>query len=168
MIRVIGACCIVSGCGAFGFAMAAASRREERQLDLLLKSLEYMSCELNYRQTSLPVLCRDAALGERGTVPDFFRALARELEKGEAPDVQVCVYEVLQRLQPAPALRRQLRELGATLGRFDLPGQLQGLEAVIHSTGEALRRIRDGAPERRRSWQTLGLCAGAALAILFL
>jgi len=165
---VIGACCIVGGCASFGIAMAAASRREERQLAILLKSLEYMSCELNYRQTPLPVLCRDAAQGERGTVPDFFRELARELEKGEAPDVQVCVYEVLQRLEPPSSLRRQLRELGATLGRFDLPGQLRGLEAAIASTGEALRRIRDGAPERRRSWQTLGLCAGAALAILFL
>lgn len=168
MIKVIGAVCITAGCGCFGFAMAAASRKEERQLEILLKSLEYMSCELNYRQTPLPVLCRDSALGERGTVPDFFRELARELEKGEAPDVQVCVYEVLQRLRPENALRKQLRELGATLGRFDLPGQLRGVEAVIHSTQDALRRFRDGAPERRRSWQTLGLCAGAALAILFL
>ena len=33
---------------------------------------------------------------------------------------------------------------------------------------EALRRLQDGADGRRRSYQTLGLCAGAALAILFL
>ena len=168
MIRMIGACCVVAGSGAFGFAMATAHRREERQLSILLKSLEYMSCELNYRQTPLPVLCRDAAMGEKGCVPDFFRELARELEKGDAPDVQVCVWEVLQRLEPAPNLRRHLRELGATLGRFDMPGQLRGLEAAIKSVGDSLRAFRDGAPERRRSFQTLGLCAGAALAILFL
>ena len=53
------------------------------------------------------------------------------------------------------------------MGRFDLPGQLRGLEHAIRSTEEALRTIRDGAEGRRRSWQTLGLCAGAALAILF-
>ena len=168
MIRMIGAGLIVAGSGAFGFAMAADHRREERQLAVLLKSLEYMSCELNYRQTPLPVLCRDAAMGEKGCVPDFFRELALELEKAEAPDVQVCVWEVLQRVDPAPGLRRLLRELGATLGRFGLPGQLRGLDAAIQSTGDALRAFRDGAPERRRSCQTLGLCAGAALAILFL
>lgn len=168
MIRMIGACCIVIGCGTFGFAMAAASRREERQMELLLRSLEYMSCELNYRQTPLAILCRDAALGERGVVPDFFRELAKELEKGEAPDVQVCVYEALQRVQPCPSIRRLLRQLGANLGRFDLPGQLRGLEGAIRSTGEALRTVKDGAPERRRSFQTLGLCTGAALAILCL
>ena len=168
MIRMIGAGFIVAGSGAFGFAMAAAHRREERQLAVLLKSLEYMSCELNYRQTPLPVLCRDAAMGEKGCVPDFFRELALELEKAEAPDVQVCVWEVLQRVDPAPGLRRLLRELGATLGRFDLPGQLRGLEGAIRSTEEAIRTIRDGAADRRRSYQTLGLCVGAAMAILFL
>ena len=168
MIRTIGACCIIAGSGGFGFAMAAAPRREEQQLSILLKSLEYMSYELNYRQTPLPVLCREAAMGQRGCVPDFFRELARELEKGDAPDVQVCIWEVLQRVDPSPNLRRFLRELGATLGRFDLPGQLRGLEAAIRSTGDALRTLRDGAQERRRSFQTLGLCAGAAMAILFL
>lgn len=168
MIRMIGASCIIAGSGAFGLAMAAAHRRTERQLAILLKSLEYMSCELSYRQTPLPTLCRDAAMGEKGCIPDFFRELSKELEKGEAPDVQVCVWEVLQRVDPEPSLRRHLRDLGAMLGRFDLPGQLRGLDAAIQSAGDALRCVRDGAEERRRSFQTLGLCAGAALAILFL
>lgn len=168
MIRIIGACCIFAGCGGFGFSMAAASRREEEQLRILLQSLEFMSCELSYRMTPLPSLCRGAAQGQRGMVPAFFRELAKELEKQTAPDVQVCVYEVLQRLEPSPELRRLLSELGATLGRFDLPGQLRGLEAAIRSAEDALRRLRDGAADRRRSYQTLGLCAGAAMAILFL
>ena len=60
-----------------------------------------------------------------------------------------------------------LSELGQTLGRFDLPGQLRGLELSIRETERVLRIIREGAPQRRRSWQTLGLCVGAALAILF-
>lgn len=165
MIRVVGACCIVMGCGGFGFAMAAASRREEAELGRLRAALEYMSCELSYRMTPLAALCRGAANG--GLVGQFLTALAAELEKGTAPDVQVCVYTLLTRMEPPKLLRRQLAELGATLGRFDLPGQLRGLEHAIRSTEEALRTVRDGAEGRRRSWQTLGLCAGAALAILF-
>ena len=168
MIRLIGACCIFAGCGSFGFSMAAASRREEAELRRLLAALEYMSCELSYRMTPLSALCRGAAGGSGGTVRAFLTELARELDKQIAPDVQVCVYDVLNRLQPPGLLRRQMQELGATLGRFDLPGQLRGLEGAIRSTEEALRRIRDGAADRRRSYQTLGLCAGAAMAILFL
>lgn len=165
MIRLIGACCIVTGCGGFGFAMAAANRREEAELVRLITALEYMSCELSYRMTPLAALCRGAANG--GLVGKFLTELAAELERLTAPDVQVCVRTVLDRLQPPKLLRRQLSELGATLGRFDLPGQLRGLEGAIRSAGDDLRRFREGAEGRRRSWQTLGLCAGAALAILF-
>lgn len=168
MVKLIGAACMFLGCGGFGFAMAAASRREEEQLRVLVRVLETMSCELSYRQTPLPVLCRNAAMGEKGQVPSFFLDLARELEKGEAPDVQVCVHSVLARLEPEKRLARELRELGAALGRFDLPGQLRGLDAAIRSAETALRAVRDGAGERRRSYQTLGLCCGAAMAILFL
>ena len=90
------------------------------------------------------------------------------MDKQTAPDVQVCVHELLDRLQLSNILERQLRQVGATLGRFDLPGQLRGLEGAIRTTEEALRTLRDGAADRRRSYQTLGLCAGAAMAILFL
>lgn len=168
MLRVMGALCIVTGSGAFGFAMAAASRREERQLRQLLGALEYLSCELSYRLTPLPNLCRGAAEGKGGTVADFFGNLARELEKQTEPDVQSCVRSALESRELPASLRRILTELGQTLGRFDLPGQLRGLELSIRETEQALRTVREGAPERRRSWQTLGLCVGAALAILFI
>jgi stage III sporulation protein AB len=114
------------------------------------------------------VLCADASQGKSGTVAAFFLSLARELEKQTEPDVQGCVRKVLTGLPVSASLRYLLGELGQTLGRFDLPGQLRALERSIRETELALRAVREGAPERRRSWQTLGLCIGAALAILFI
>ena len=168
MIRIVGACCIFAGCGGFGFSMAAAHRREEAELRQFLSALEFMSCELAYRLAPLSALCYGAAEGCTGAVHTFLTELARALDAQTGPDVQVCVHNVLSKLQPSKLLTRQMQEFGATLGRFDLPGQLRGLEAAIRSTEEALRAIRDGAADRRRSYQTLGLCAGAAMAILFL
>lgn len=168
MVRIIGACCITAGCAAFGLSMAAASRREEAYVARFLAALEYMSCELSYRMTPLPTLCRSAGEVAGGYVGQLLTELARELEKQIAPDVQVCVHTLLERTSPEGEVARLLRELGGTLGRFDLPGQLRGLESAIRSAGESLRRIRDGAGQRRRNYQTLGLCAGAAMAILFL
>lgn len=168
MLRLMGAGCILAGSGAFGFSMAAASRREERELRDLLGIMEYLSCELSYRMTPLGILCADASRGKSGTVAAFFQALARELDKQTEPDVQGCVRNALDGLPLAASLRHLLGELGQTLGRFDLPGQLRALERSIRETELALRNLREGAPERRRSWQTLGLCIGAALAILFI
>ncbi len=167
MIRWIGAGLIFGGCGSFGFAMAAAHRREERELVELLSALEYMSCELSYRQTDLPTLCRGAARG-RGMAGDFFLALAQRLEQRTEPEVRTCVEDVLETLALSEGVRRVYAQLGSTLGAFDLPGQLRGLESAIRTCEGELRRIREGAAQRRRNYETLGLCAGAALAILFI
>ena len=168
MLRLMGAGCILAGSGAFGFAMAAASRKEERQLRQLLGALEYLSCELSYRLTPLPGLCRGAAEERGGAVGDFFQELAQELERQAEPDVQSIVKTILAQSALPASIKGILGELGQTLGRFDLPGQLKGLELSIRETERLLRLMRDGAPERRRSWQTLGLCVGAALAILLI
>lgn len=61
-----------------------------------------------------------------------------------------------------------MRELGQTLGRFDLPGQLRGLESIRRTCRRELDELAKNRDVRLRSYQTLGLCAGAALAILFI
>ena len=53
------------------------------------------------------------------------------------------------------------------IGRFDLEGQLQGLESVRVYCRDQLDNLAKDRDVRLRSYQTLGLCAGAALAILF-
>ena len=65
-------------------------------------------------------------------------------------------------------LKELLLELGRGLGSFDLNGQLRGIEAVRRQAIEALQESVNDRDVRIRSYQTLGLCAGAALAILLL
>ena len=62
--------------------------------------------------------------------------------------------------------REALADMGKTLGRFDLSGQLKGLEQVRASCRAELESLRSNREPQLRSYQTLGLCAGAALAIL--
>ena len=75
---------------------------------------------------------------------------------------------VLDKLNLSSITKQLLRNLGRSLGRFDLEGQLRGIDAVRHETLEALEKLTHDQDERLRSYQTLGLCAGAALAILLL
>lgn len=168
-IKLIGAVLVCTGCGGFGFAMAAAHRREERALGQLLLALEYMESDLSCRMTPLPQLCRTAANAVTGPVHTFFLCLAQELEAQVAPDAACCARAALEWV---PGLSRelnaQLTELGSTLGRFDLPGQLRGLTGAQNRCRLALEELRANRDNRLRSYQTLGLCAGAALAILFL
>lgn len=165
----IGAILIVLSCSGCGFAIAAGKRREEQILSQLMGVLQFMEAELQYRLTALPDLCRMAAGESRGLLQTVFLNLYRELTWQKMPDAGSCMYAAIQRTGEIPArVRRPLVQLGHSLGRFDLPGQLEGIRSVRKRCEEALAGIRVNRTERLRSYQTLGVCAGAALAIILL
>ncbi len=167
MMKWIGAAMIIGGFGMFGFSMVAAHKREEAALRSLIGALDYMQCELQYRMTPLPDLCRQAGEQNHNLVGYILLMLARELECQISPDVECCMTEALKAGEALPQRTRKAFEiLGTSLGRFDLEGQIRGLEGVRSFCRGELEHLSINRDARLRSYQTLGLCAGSALAIL--
>lgn len=165
----IGAVLVIAGCGAWGYSLAAAYRRQEKQLQQLIRAIQAMGWELQYRLTALPDLCRLAARECSGGLRGVFLDLARELNWNSQPDAGSCMLSVLKRYETLPPkIRRLLRHLGRVLGRYDLEGQLQGMETVLAECKNEVQGLGKDREIRLRSYQTLGLCAGAALTILFI
>ena len=69
--KCIGAVLILLGCALAGFSMCACYRREEQQLGQMLSAMDYMVCELQYRVTPLPELCRQAGTLREGLISCF-------------------------------------------------------------------------------------------------
>ena len=167
-MKWIGALLVIAGCGGVGFTMAANYRQEERCLRALLRALDYMACELQFRLTPLPELCRTAGKECGGPAGQALTALASELENQISPDADSCMYAALIKMENLPTSTAEaLTLLGKSLGRFDLEGQLQGIESVRSHCRRELTVLEAGRDQRIRGYQTLGVCAGAALAILF-
>ena len=165
----IGAILIVVSCSSYGFAIAAGKRREERLLIQMSGILQLMENELQYRLTPLPELCRMASKETGGILHIVFLNLFRELSWQKLPDAGSCMYAAIQRSGDLPSrVRRLLVQLGHTLGRFDLDGQIQGIQAVRKRCDEAIACVQKNREERLRSYQTLGVCAGSALAIILI
>lgn len=167
-VKWIGAILVVAACGGFGFLMASAYKREEKYLRQLTHLLEYMSWELEYRLTPLPELCVKAADQADQGIKTVFSSLANELEGQALPDVAHCMTAALSRVSQLPPLTREaFTQMGISLGQFDLSGQLKGLKTVEMFCRQEMDKLSQHREQRLRSYQTLGLCAGAALAILF-
>ena len=165
----IGALLIIAGSGAFGLALCAGHRAEEETLLKLIRALDYMACELQFRLTPLPELCRLAGQECTGVVSAVLTDLSTELEMGDEPLVSGCMKRVLFTVADIPKFTRQnLILLGETLGRFDLEGQKSGLDAVRSACRRDLEELRRNRENRLRSYQTLTLCTGAALAIILI
>lgn len=167
-IKLFGAILIIAACGGFGFKLVSTYQYEERTLRQLTGALDFMSCELQYRLTPLPALCRQTAAECKGLLSELFLLLAIELEDQISPDVNSCMLSAIAKLRRLPQLTKDnLELLGRSLGRFDLNGQLKGLEAVRQSCRSSVERMNQNKEVRLRGYQTLALCTGAALVILF-
>ena len=166
--RILGAALVFGSCGGFGFLMARSCRREERQLREYIRAMEFMLCELEYRSTPLPQLCRKGAAVAEGELALFFSETARRMELGLDAFPAQSAEAALRCLKNPGALDLLLRQWARSLGCFDLEGQRRSLESCLAEGERLLRHQRQGLSGRVRSYQTLGLCAGAALAILFL
>lgn len=169
IIRLIGATFIICGCGFMGFKLAADHIKQIGYLKQLLLALDHLYSELQYRLSPLPELCRQASSRTKGVLSVFFIMLTKELEAQIAPDVERCVSAALYRCKGIPdELFRLLELLGQSLGRFDLEGQLNGLCVVKSECEQVIEKLSKNNDLRIRNYKTLALCAGAALAILFI
>ena len=165
----IGAVLIVAGCGGFGFSLSAEHRREEKSLRKLIALLDFMACELQYRMTPLPELCEAAAVEAGGALRQIFHKLSEILESSVTADVSGAMEDALGSAGELPEKTRDnLLALGRSMGRFDLTGQLKALEAVRAGCRRDLEEFSANREVRLRNYQTLGLCAGAALAIILI
>lgn len=165
----IGAILIILSCSGCGFSIAAGKRREEKLICQLMGILRFMEADLQYRLTPMPELCRIVSEESNGLLRTVFLNLYRELSDQKMPDAGSCMQAAIRRSGEIPTrIRRMLVQLGHTLGRFDLSGQIQGIQAVHKRCEDSLSAIRKNRDERLRSYQTLGVCAGMALAIILI
>ena len=168
MYKWIGGGLIFVSCAMFGFSISLSHKREEMCFRQLIALLDYMECELQYRLTPLPDLCRQASRQVGGCVGQVFDRLAEELESQISPDVYSCMCAALGNCDELPQrVNDTLLQLGRSFGRFDLQGQVNGLDAARGDCRRILSELAQNRDNRLRSYQTLGLCAGAALVILF-
>lgn len=169
ILKVIGAILTVGGCAGFGIGICVSHRRTVRYLQQLIAAINYMECELQYRLTPLPELCAKASAIGSGCIRSFFSVLEQELKTQIRPDPQSCVHSAVTKVADIPpCISAQIEKLGITLGHFGLEGQLEGFHEVRLSCEQTLNQLTQDQETRLRSYQTLAVCAGAALAILFI
>jgi len=168
-LKLFGAALIVVGCGGFGFLIAASYKQEENALRQLIGILDLMQSELQFRMTPLPDLIRQAGTESKNPIGQFMTVLSSELESQTSPDVDGCVQAALNKVEDLPKrVKKALEQMGTSFGRFDAEGQIRGIESVRSFCAAELDAMADNRDARLRSYQTLSLCMGAALAILFI
>lgn len=168
-IKLIGAFLIVGSCSIAGFQIAAAHLRETGILKQIIMAMDYMESELVYRRTPLPELCAEAACKSSGMLHDILLDFSKALNDHASSNAESCVKEVLSHFSNFPAVGKQmLMQFGSSAGIFELDGQISSLKAVKQECHRQLTVRQENQEVRLRSYRTLGICAGAALAVILI
>ena len=168
MIKWIGAGLILLGAGGFGLGKAAKFYRQMRQLRAFSNALEILKCELNYTLLPLPELCRVTAERSERVCGDVLRDYARLLEQGSSRKTAASTWMENKALCFPEEAKNSLLDLFSSMGRYDLDGENRLLSRTQLRLEAA---IRTGEAEKRpmvKGYAALGLCTGAALAILLM
>jgi stage III sporulation protein AB len=167
-IKVLGAAAIVLGCAAFGLSSAYKERREASQLRALIYLLDNFKLALMHNSPSIANVCRKIATDKSNQVHELFLELANVLDRHVSPNVSGCMDKIVDKFpELTESIRTALHLIGDSLGAYGLELQLSGLASVRATLSQTLKNLREGQRERHRCMQTLWLCAGAGLAILF-
>ena len=168
-LKILGVLFVVFGCGLIGFLLSAGKKYEIKTLEKFIAAVEQMSCELQFRLTPLPELCRFLASSSSGCIQSYFLRLAEALESNRYPDADQCALQALNACGNIPgSTRRIIEDFANTLGRYDVEGQLQGLDALHQMGIQRLSKLTENLDGRTHCYQTLGICSGFAVAILLI
>ena len=168
MIRMLGAVCLAAGPVWLGMSAAAELAHRERALGALCAGLELMERELSFRLTPMPELLERLSRQADPPADGLFAGCREGLSSlGERSLAELWKAGVRQ-----PALLLEAEELalldglGQVLGSYDGEGQLAALAQTCAALERALAEARSERKRMGRVYQTLGLAAGAFLAIL--
>lgn len=172
MLKGIGALCVVTAASFMGFGFAGSVRRQVRQLTAMIDALTFLKSEILYRKTPLPeAFPLTAAASQEPGTRAFFRACTHAMRADRtlsAMQVFRMALEKTPELCLPLAAQQTLLTLGASLGEFDLEGQSRALELALARLNSQLHRLEQGSAARRRSYATIGVCAGLAVAVILL
>ena len=159
------------GNGTVGFGFARAVTLQCAQLEGLLWALDTMQSEMSARLTPLAQLFSGLSACRQKDVAAFFAEAGRALSAQPYCTVPVCFKRGFQQakgFRPGDESVQALYGLSLNLGRFDLESQLAAIERTKESVTAALLALQGQKRARCRSYETIGICAGLALAVMLL
>lgn len=171
MLKMIGLSMILAASSAMGLRLAATAKRQQTQTLALIDAILRLRHELQCSLTPLPQAFSLLSRSENREIGAFFGNIATRVQCADGCAVGFACRRALTKtagLCLPEAARQALISLFDTLGKYDLEGNLQALDLALSRLREQARTLRDQVRGRCRTYLTLGVCTGLAVAVILL
>lgn len=169
MIRMTVLVMLAGACAGLGFLKSQALSARVRDLFLLRKILRLLNGEISYACTPLPDAFSRIGNKMEGSYRDFLQDVSADMERYEGESFEEIFEKNVDCHLKDTGLTRQDREewkqFGSMLGYLDREMQLSTLRSFDETLEQKIAELRDGLPQRKKLYQSLGVMGGLFLVI---
>lgn len=170
-MKIVGILFVVLSSLSVGLRYAHMVQQRCTTIGQIILALRLLKSELSVHGTPLPEAFGLLAAATSGSTAAYFSSAAKEMNHSRwiSPQESLRTAEIhLKEFGPKDPSIRILRDVSSGIGKLDMDSQLNALDNAI-SRFEILRHSAEqDRSVRCRTYRTLGLCAGIALAILLI
>ena len=153
-IKIIGAICVMTGCGGAGLAMGVSWKRRYVQLGQMQRSLRMLHGEIRYTGAELPEAIDQIALRQEKPFSDFYHGLSEQMRRMDGQSLKTLWQTETEKCLNNTYLDRQM--------------QLSSLEACMAQIEDNQNMIRKNMKEKQKLSVALGLLSGFFIIILLI
>lgn len=172
MLKLLGACCMIGGCGYLGLQISSNFSRRVRLLQVLQNGLTMLETEINFTATPLPLAMQRVGEKLEGEAGSLFLRTGKKLVQypgfsaGEAWDLSI---GELCRLVPLTKEETAiLRLFGWGLGVSAKEEQIKNIALAKEQLAEKEKAALEARGKNERMWRYLGFCTGAIAVLMLL
>ena len=170
-MKLIGVVFIVISAGTVGFRLARQLRLRCTMLRQLQSALHVLKNEIAFCATPVPRAFAKMAASLEGALAELFARASGAMDKRcwltPSSAMEYAMQEV-PGFEQGDKVRDILLELAGKLGQYDLDSQIQGIGLAMTQLDEERQAAERERSVKSKTYETLGVCAGLAVAILLL
>lgn len=166
-MKYLGILFIVCSTTYMGFHLANGFRIRRKQLMQFLRCLPIIRNEIAFCGTPIPKIFRLISEHTEGEVHEVFGNVSNKMEKNKTMTPAEAMEETLT-ARKYTCLVPRLLELADKLGNYDLEAQITGIDQVRSQAELQMAELEQERAQKGKVYESLGICAGLALAILLI
>lgn len=172
MLRLLGSVLVIGACGTFGIAAWQTIVKNLRAIEAIQQALDYLSAEIQYHRTPVPVLIENLAHSHNIISAQIFNQMAKRLRCEQDKSFSYIWCKTIQDMADKTGLDsetvRLLCDLCAYLGKYDVEAQQKGITYVQQRLKRQQEQLQREVKSRGKLYRTCGLAVGAMVVLLLL
>lgn len=166
-MKLAGVIFILASAWSVGCRFSSAMRSRCELVKRFMDALQILRNELSFLGTPLSDAFRAVAASSVGYWGQVFEDMASRMERERWLTPATAAEEAVASIKDEPASHIMV-ELAAKLGSYDLEAQLCGIDCALDTARSLLRELEEEKKIRSKTYKTLSICTGAAIAILLI